>query len=133
MSSELCRATCHAAAGIRAGNGSAVRMNQLGGLGDCFLLVFRVDDGDARYMLIDCGTLPNTAEAVDRIQKVAHSIAEATGGHLGVLVCVCQKKSGSPALSVIQCESYGGSTRWRRRSSLARPYMDRLISFSRLT
>ncbi len=67
-------------------SGVAVRMYQLGGLGDCFLLAFRADDGGARYMLIDCGMLSNGPEAVERLKTVVRSVAEATGGHLQVFV-----------------------------------------------
>ncbi|PLS83549.1 MAG: hypothetical protein CYG59_00760, partial [Chloroflexi bacterium] len=54
--------------------------------GDCFLLAFRTTDPhQAYYMLIDCGVLDSTQEP-ERITEIAKNIAEATGGHIHLLV-----------------------------------------------
>lgn len=68
-------------------SGVTVRMYRPG-IGDCFLLAFRAADGDggARYMLIDCGVLVGTPGGADRMREIAVDIAEATGGHLHVVV-----------------------------------------------
>jgi len=68
-------------------SGVTVRMYRPG-IGDCFLLAFRAADGDdrARYMLIDCGVLVGTPGGADRMRDIAKDIAEATGGHVHVLV-----------------------------------------------
>jgi hypothetical protein len=55
------------------------------GLGDCFLLTFWTEERPA-HMLIDCGVLKGTAEAQTRMQNVARSVLETTGGHVDVLV-----------------------------------------------
>jgi len=55
------------------------------GLGDCFLLTWT--DGDATsHLLIDCGVLKGTADAEKRMQDVAQSVHDTTGGHLDRLV-----------------------------------------------
>src|SRR5918995_1578601 len=55
------------------------------GLGDCFLLT--CSDGDeASHLLIDCGVLKGTGEADKRMQEVAESVRETTGGRLDRLV-----------------------------------------------
>jgi hypothetical protein len=55
------------------------------GLGDCFLLT--CSDGDeSSHLLIDCGVLKGTAEAEQRMQEVAESVRETTGGRLDRLV-----------------------------------------------
>jgi hypothetical protein len=55
------------------------------GLGDCFLLTCS-DGGDESHLLIDCGVLKGTGEADKRMQEVAESVRETTGGHLDRLV-----------------------------------------------
>lgn len=67
-------------------SGITVRMYDLHGEGDCFLLAFRAQDGSARYMLIDCGLFLGTSGGADRLREVAADIAEATGNHLHVVV-----------------------------------------------
>ncbi|MDX6399891.1 MAG: hypothetical protein QOF27_497 [Gaiellaceae bacterium] len=55
------------------------------GLGDCFLLT--CSDGDkTSHSLIDCGVLKGTADAEKRMQDVAQSVHDTTGGHLDRLV-----------------------------------------------
>ena len=55
------------------------------GLGDCFLLT--CSDGDeTSHLLIDCGVLKGTAEGEERMQEVAKSVRETTGGRLDRLV-----------------------------------------------
>jgi hypothetical protein len=67
-------------------SGVTVRMYRPHGIGDCFLLAFRAGDGTARYMLIDCGVLFATKGGSARLKKIVHSIAQATGNRLHVLV-----------------------------------------------
>jgi len=67
-------------------SGVTVRMYDLHGEGDCFLLAFRAQDGSARYMLIDCGLFLGTSGGADRLREVAADIAQATGNHLHVVV-----------------------------------------------
>jgi hypothetical protein len=55
------------------------------GLGDCFLLTFWTGEQPA-HVLIDCGVLKGTEDAQTRMQNVAHSVLETTGGHVDVLV-----------------------------------------------
>jgi hypothetical protein len=55
------------------------------GLGDCFLLSFSTDRGEA-HLLIDCGVLKGTENASEQIQCVANSIFDTTGGRLDALV-----------------------------------------------
>ncbi len=55
------------------------------GLGDCFLLSFPRAHGES-HVLIDCGVLKGTADATARINRVAESILESTGGRLDALV-----------------------------------------------
>jgi Metallo-beta-lactamase superfamily len=65
-------------------NSVRVRMYRQG-LGDCFLLTFPKDHGEA-HVLIDCGVLTGTPDAGDRMRKVAQNILETTNGHLDALV-----------------------------------------------
>ena len=50
------------------------------GLGDCFLLTFDGQDGDKRYMMIDCGILQQTQNEVERLLKIVQDIKIQTGG-----------------------------------------------------
>lgn len=69
-----------------AGGGVNVRMYRQG-LGDCFLLAFATADAERPcYVLIDCGVLLGTPNAVETMQGVARHIHDATGGRLDVLV-----------------------------------------------
>ncbi len=61
-----------------------IRMYRLG-IGDCFLLTF-VGGGSPRHVLIDCGVLQGTANGKQKIERVAESIRDETGGHLDVMV-----------------------------------------------
>jgi Metallo-beta-lactamase superfamily len=54
------------------------------GLGDCFLLT--CFDGEESHLLIDCGVLKGTPEAKQRMEAVAESVRDTTGGHLDRLV-----------------------------------------------
>lgn len=60
------------------------------GLGDCFLLTFG-EDGDARHVLIDCGSLGATTTGI-RMAEVAESIERTTDGHLDLLVATHEHK-----------------------------------------
>ena len=57
------------------------------GLGDCFLLTFRGDDGKPAHMLIDCGVWDADKATMAQMKKVVENIRDATGGHLNLLVC----------------------------------------------
>ncbi|MCX6006766.1 MAG: hypothetical protein NTZ34_05840 [Chloroflexi bacterium] len=65
-------------------SGVIVRMYN-SGFGDCLLLAFPGDDGQARYMLIDCGVFMGYPDAKERMQSVVRDIAAATGNHLHVV------------------------------------------------
>jgi nucleotide-binding universal stress UspA family protein len=67
-------------------SGVTVRMYDLHGEGDCFLLALRAQDGSARYILIDCGLFLGTSGGADRLREVAADIAGATGHHLHAVV-----------------------------------------------
>lgn len=55
------------------------------GLGDCFLLTCS-DENETSHLLIDCGVLKGTPEGDARMQEVAESVRETTGGRLDRLV-----------------------------------------------
>ena len=57
------------------------------GLGDCFLITFRGDDGGPVHLLIDCGVWDADAATMAQMQRVVDNIRVATGGHLDLLVC----------------------------------------------
>jgi hypothetical protein len=59
------------------------------GLGDCFLLSFK-GKKSSFHMLIDCGVLPGTDNAKDKMEEVVASIVEATDGKLDLLVATHQ-------------------------------------------
>jgi hypothetical protein len=56
------------------------------GLGDCFLLTCSDDGSDESHLLIDCGVLKGTPDAGQRMEAVAQSVHDTTGGHLDRLV-----------------------------------------------
>ena len=56
------------------------------GLGDCFLLSFRKEDGMHAHVLIDCGVVLGTGEPSAVMTKVAEDVQAATAGRLDVLV-----------------------------------------------
>ncbi len=66
--------------------GVTVRMYDLQGEGDCFLLAFRATDDSPRYMLIDCGIFLGTSGGADRMRAVAGDVARSTGNHIDVVV-----------------------------------------------
>ena len=66
-------------------SGVSVRMYNPG-FGDCLLLAFRGNDGQARYMLIDCGVHHQYPDRQQRLQQVAADIAAATNHHLHLVV-----------------------------------------------
>ena len=65
-------------------SGVAVRMYNTG-FGDCFLLAFRSENGEARYVLIDCGVHQKWKGGKERLKLVASDIAKATDNHLHVV------------------------------------------------
>lgn len=67
-------------------SGVTVRMYRQRGLGDCFLLALPGTDGDARYVLVDCGIFFATSGGAARMKEIAKDIKEATGAHIHVLV-----------------------------------------------
>lgn len=66
--------------------GVAVRMYDLQGEGDCFLLAFRAKHDTQGYMLVDCGIFTGTSGGAERLRDIAKDIAEATGNHLHLVV-----------------------------------------------
>jgi hypothetical protein len=65
--------------------GPRVRMYRQG-LGDCFLVTVPRAAGRPLSMLIDCGVLLGTANAEEKMARVARDIAAATGKHLDIVV-----------------------------------------------
>lgn len=59
-------------------HGAVVRM-YCTGLGDCFLLGFRNDDGDTSYILIDCGVFKGTPGAEPWMRTILRHIREEIG------------------------------------------------------
>src|SRR5690606_28570407 len=82
--------------GTGAANGeqARVRVRMYGqGLGDCFLLTFPAVEPQAAeshprqvHVLIDCGVVMGTPDDAERMRKIVADIADATEGHLDVLV-----------------------------------------------
>lgn len=69
-------------------SGVKVRMYRQGH-GDCFLLAFAGREGRKKrtvYVLIDCGLKPKSEVKNQKIAEVIDDIAEATGGHVDVVV-----------------------------------------------
>lgn len=64
--------------------GVTVRMYATG-FGDCFLLAFPGEDGNPRYVLIDCGVHDRYPKGRERLEAIARDIAEATNRHLHVV------------------------------------------------
>jgi beta-lactamase superfamily II metal-dependent hydrolase len=64
--------------------GVVVRMYNTG-FGDCFLLAFRSEAGEARYVLIDCGVHQKWKGGKERLELVASDIVKATNNHLHVV------------------------------------------------
>lgn len=60
------------------------------GLGDCFLLSFG-EPPDVKHILIDCGTLGATSTGI-AMSDVASDIADATGGHLDLVIATHEHK-----------------------------------------
>jgi hypothetical protein len=56
------------------------------GLGDCFLVTLPCENGDNYFILIDCGVIIGTPNAVARMQQVAGDIVATTGGKLDLLI-----------------------------------------------
>jgi len=63
----------------------AVRMYRQG-LGDCFLVTLRREDGTPWRMLIDCGVILGTPDTTERLKEVIANLVADTGGRLDVLV-----------------------------------------------
>jgi hypothetical protein len=57
------------------------------GLGDCFLLTYRAEEGDERtQVLIDSGVLKGTDDAETKMRAVAENVRDETGGRVDILV-----------------------------------------------
>ena len=56
------------------------------GLGDCFLVTLRREDGTPWRMLIDCGVILGTPDTTERLKEVIANLVADTGGRLDVLV-----------------------------------------------
>ncbi len=56
------------------------------GIGDCFLLSFPRDGGEAFRMLIDCGVHSAQSGGAETIRKVVDDIRAETGGKIDVIV-----------------------------------------------
>jgi len=63
----------------------AVRMYRQG-LGDCFLVTLRREDGTPWRMLIDCGVILGTPATTDRLTEVIEHLIADSGGRIDVLV-----------------------------------------------
>jgi beta-lactamase superfamily II metal-dependent hydrolase len=63
----------------------AVRMYRQG-LGDCFLVTLRREDGTPWRMLIDCGVILGTADTAKRLTEVIANLVADSGGRIDVLV-----------------------------------------------
>ena len=74
-----------------AGYQAKVRMYRQG-LGDCFLISLPRTDGSDRpyYIMIDCGVILGTADAVGEMTKVVKNIVETTQGQIDLLVVTHQ-------------------------------------------
>ena len=64
--------------------GVTVRMYATG-FGDCFLLAFPGEDGNPRYVLIDCGVHDRYPKGRERLEAIARDIAEATSRRIHVV------------------------------------------------
>src|SRR5260370_26706561 len=64
---------------------ASVRMYRQG-LGDCFLVTLRREDGTPWRMLIDCGVILGTPDTTERLKEVIANLVADTGGRLDVLV-----------------------------------------------
>src|SRR3977135_370273 len=62
----------------------AVRMYRQG-LGDCFLVTLRKEDGTPWRMLIDCGVILGTPDTPKRLTEVLANLVADTGGRVDVL------------------------------------------------
>lgn len=81
---EITAAAANEGALLPPAKGVAVRMYNTG-FGDCFLLAFRSEAGEARYVLIDCGVHQKWKGGKERLKLVALDIAKATNNHLHVV------------------------------------------------
>jgi hypothetical protein len=56
------------------------------GLGDCFLISFQRKSGKPCRVLIDCGVFQNTPDDKEKLNAVAQSLLDETGGVIDVLI-----------------------------------------------
>src|SRR5215472_19248826 len=55
------------------------------GLGDCFLVTLRKEDGSLWRLLIDCGVILGTPDAPKRLAEVIANLVDDTDGRVDVL------------------------------------------------
>ncbi|MCK9593681.1 MAG: hypothetical protein M0Q91_16895, partial [Methanoregula sp.] len=65
--------------------GSVTVRMYFSGFGDCFLLAFRAEDGEPRYILIDCGVHDKYQGGDERLKSIAKDIAQTTGNKLHIV------------------------------------------------
>jgi hypothetical protein len=56
------------------------------GLGDCFLVTLPRATGEPFFILIDCGVILGTADAVAKMEAVVADVAQTTQGHVDLLL-----------------------------------------------
>jgi hypothetical protein len=56
------------------------------GLGDCFLITLPRAGGKPFYLMIDCGVILGTSNAVAMMSNVVQNIVDTTGGHIDLLI-----------------------------------------------
>lgn len=77
-------ASSHAGRLIPPPGGVVVRMYATG-FGDCFLLSFRDEEDQPRYLLIDCGVHTNYEGGKERVQAIARDIQGICNNHLDIV------------------------------------------------
>jgi hypothetical protein len=60
------------------------------GLGDCFLVSIPRKSGAPYRILIDCGVILGTADAVTKMRKVVENVKQESGGHIDLLLATHQ-------------------------------------------
>jgi hypothetical protein len=60
------------------------------GLGDCFLITIPRKKTNPLRILLDCGVILGTQNAVDKMTQVAKDIVKETGGHVDILIATHQ-------------------------------------------
>jgi glyoxylase-like metal-dependent hydrolase (beta-lactamase superfamily II) len=68
---------------------ATVRMYRQG-LGDCFLITIPRKNVSSFRILVDCGVILGTQNAVEKITRVAKDFVKETGGHIDILLATHQ-------------------------------------------